>query len=1009
MNNSDVTDLGLLVSRVGWLETRVAKLEQREKLGQPGTLPKLDNLDNLGKLEALEPYEPELVEQLAPLDPLAGFADSQSICNSQPVPVEVVGSHPSKVNTSISQFILGYHGAPGGSLKQTDSQGRLENVKNTDRGQREDSLDDEKNIANESSRASDDNLKSTESLEARIGLYWLSKLGIGFLVVGVSLLIMYTFKNFGPAAKIATGFIVASVLMAVGEYLERRDNIPWYARLLEGGAWALGYFTTYAMYHVNSVKIISDPLIDLILMLGVSGLAIAHSINKKSEIMAIFSVTLGFLTLALSHVSSFSASASAILVLLSVILSTRQKWYQLYLYSIFASYGALIACGSLYSAATDPREQFQLVSLLLAPSLIGFGLVPIYMSEKINLTKQTIVIGTVVNACAFCALFFPQAYDYLGTAASVYNLTIGMWFFAVAILCKRSGLNAAATVNSLFALTVSTLYFSGAHYGRGTWIFLAAELAVLAWSGLRFKLKSFRWFALALGVVILAGNFILMAQPGTSLVFGHYLPFSLCASLCAISAMGLSAYLQKKPSLQNNAAAKELKFAFYTNWNMALMIAWTLPLALISVSFDHIGRLADALQTPALLFSWCGIAVVVMAMAIRLCSPYMQVVTILLFATAGIPACAGWHFSWVNSSVAVALMFAAAFVFKHYAARLSATKSMAAFHTQFLSAYCCAALLPSGAHCTSGHISVYLAIQAILVLVLGLHMRDKFIRLIAPVAFGLTAISLSMHSLEWGSVVPVVTSFYLAWALYLLPGDYGIDKAESELRHVYSVVAAIILASFFAVKLQETWISCAWALQAFTILAVGFVMREKTMRITGLGIFCMLVFRLLCFDLPHDLDWAFIVPIVSCLYLAWALYLVPGEFGIDQTEIEIRHIYSVGAAIVLTSFLGMKLEKTWISCAWALEGFTMLALGFVMREKVMRISGLVVFASLVYRLLIIDLAGAETIYRIFAFIVAGLVLLLSAYAYSWFAKRFGTAGISSYGPRGCATPSVAVD
>jgi hypothetical protein len=249
----------------------------------------------------------------------------------------------------------------------------------------------------------------------------------------------------------------------------------------------------------------------------------------------------------------------------------------------------------------------------------------------------------------------------------------------------------------------------------------------------------------------------------------------------------------------------------------------------------------------------------------------------------------------------------------------------------------------------------------------------------------------------------------LAWALYRLPVKFVIEDCEWDLRHVYSVLAAIVFTVFCAMRLLETWISFSWAVEALAILLLGFAAREKVMRLTGLSIFGALVCRLLFIDLAHDLDWAFVAPIVTCIYVAWAAYRAPLNFGVEQDEKGLRHIYGVVAAVVLTSFLGFKLEKTWISCAWALEGFAMLALGFVLREKVMRVTGLVVFASLVYRLLFIDLASAETVYRIFAFIVAGLVLLLSAYAYTWFAKKFGAEGDFELQLNGNAMPEVATE
>jgi hypothetical protein len=350
--------------------------------------------------------------------------------------------------------------------------------------------------------------------------------------------------------------------------------------------------------------------------------------------------------------------------------------------------------------------------------------------------------------------------------------------------------------------------------------------------------------------------------------------------------MGLSAFFQKKKAWQDHASEGERQFAFFTYWNMALLIAWTLPVALISVPFEHIGRLPESMQTPVLLFSWCAIAVAVMTNSIFMRSPYMHIVTLILSASVGVPACATWHFACINSSIVVAIMFATAFAFRHYAPRLSTENSMTNYHAMFLIASFCTALLPVGAQSTGEQISVFWSAQAILTLGLGLKLRDHFIRLIAPFAFAFAVFPMFLHGYDWSSAVPIVT----------------------------------------------------------------------------------------------------------CLYLAWALYLMKGDFGIGQGEIEIRHFYSVVAAIILTNLLGVKLEKTWVSCSWALEGFTILALGFMLREKEMRITGLCVFATLVCRLLFVDLAGAETIYRIVAFIVAGLALLLSAYAYSWFAKRFSERG-----------------
>jgi|GEM_PF-932831 len=731
------------------------------------------------------------------------------------------------------------------------------------------------------------------SLEERIGLYWLSKLGIGFLVVGVALLIGYSFKNFGPSAKIATGFIVSSLLMAAGEWMEKRDKIPWYARLLEGGAWATGYFTTYAMYHVQSVKLIQDPLTDLILLMGVAGLAVAHAVNKRSQVMAIYAVTLGFLTLTLSHLTMFSSLAAALLVAMAAVLAVRQKWYQLFLYSVFASYAAFLANGSLsfslhvtpaWAPSESPEQAFQKICLTLATSLVGFGLVPLFLVPKEKHQERILVVGTVINAGAFCAFFFSRAYEYFGTAASIYNLAMAAWFCVMALLSRRAGNSACARINSLFALTIGTFYFAGAKVGRTSWLYMSFEVAMLAWAGLRFEIRSFRWFALALALVVTVGTMVTMGSADTMTILGGLLPFSLVAGLCAIAAIGGASFFQKQKSLELNASPRERNFAFYIFFSMALLLAWLLPLPMISVSFGALGAMPEVYRTPLLLTSWTLVAACVLALAVKLQSKYMVVLTIFILALNGIPAVYREHFAWINSVDAVIAMFGAAFVLRHYASRWSetASPSLIPFRVQFLIAFFWLGLLPCGDAWSGEKMAVYWAVQGLLVLLVGIKLKDLFLRMITPFSLSLVAIAVS----------------------------------------------------------------------------------------------------------SNPLDWWFVLPVVACYYGSWALYRFGDKDAFKQGETAIRHLYSCSAAIILLCLFGQKLERTWISCAWAIQGFVTLAVGFMLREKQMRVTGLFVFAALVVRLFFVDLAGAETIYRIFAFIVAGLILLISAYAYSLFAKKF---------------------
>ena len=90
--------------------------------------------------------------------------------------------------------------------------------------------------------------------------------------------------------------------------------------------------------------------------------------------------------------------------------------------------------------------------------------------------------------------------------------------------------------------------------------------------------------------------------------------------------------------------------------------------------------------------------------------------------------------------------------------------------------------------------------------------------------------------------------------------------------------------------------------------------------------------------------------------------------------------------MLLTALIGTEANRHLVSVAWAIEGLALVAAGFALRDRVFRALGLGVFGVLVLKILFVDLAGAETIYRILSFIVAGVVLLVASYVYATFAK-----------------------
>jgi uncharacterized membrane protein len=97
--------------------------------------------------------------------------------------------------------------------------------------------------------------------------------------------------------------------------------------------------------------------------------------------------------------------------------------------------------------------------------------------------------------------------------------------------------------------------------------------------------------------------------------------------------------------------------------------------------------------------------------------------------------------------------------------------------------------------------------------------------------------------------------------------------------------------------------------------------------------------------------------------------------------------YAILANSIILWTINAHVQTNLISAFWGLDGFALMVLGFVLREKTFRIFALLVFSVVTVRLLFFDLASAPTMYRIVSFIFAGAFFVGSSYAYNWFGKR----------------------
>jgi hypothetical protein len=175
-------------------------------------------------------------------------------------------------------------------------------------------------------------------MEEMLGANWLNKLGVIILVMGVALFLAYQLKTLGPAGKVVVGYLVGAALLAAGLWFEKREAYRLLARAGIGGGWALLYFTTYAMHHVEAARIISSQAVDLVLLLMVAAAIVVHTLRYSSQVVTGLAFLLAAATVTISQVNVYSLLAGAILAAGLVVIVQKRGWFELEVFGILTIY-----------------------------------------------------------------------------------------------------------------------------------------------------------------------------------------------------------------------------------------------------------------------------------------------------------------------------------------------------------------------------------------------------------------------------------------------------------------------------------------------------------------------------------------------------------------------------------------------------------------------------------------------------------------------------------------------
>jgi hypothetical protein len=284
------------------------------------------------------------------------------------------------------------------------------------------------------------------SFEMRLGTVWLVRIGILLVLTGLVFFGNLAYHDYvsklGPGGKVSLLYLASGVLVAAGAWWQRKAVKPAlknYGQVLFAGGLAAVYFTTYAAYHFEPLRVIQNPLADGLLLLFCAGFMVWNAEHRKSEVLALVALGLAYYTSIITRVGLFTLYSNLVLTAASVVFLVRNRWAALSFLSLAATYTAYsfwrFFNGSGWHWASPEEGLWTGASFL-----IGYWVIfttAVFLSKDTKFAGQNRAAFLTANNAAFFTLFVLTMWQVQTGSFWEFALVFGAVLLALAESARR--------------------------------------------------------------------------------------------------------------------------------------------------------------------------------------------------------------------------------------------------------------------------------------------------------------------------------------------------------------------------------------------------------------------------------------------------------------------------------------------------------------------------------------------------------------------------------------------
>ena len=855
--------------------------------------------------------------------------------------------------------------------------------------------------------------------ETIIGGNWMNKLGAVVLVVGLALLLGYSWARLDPPGRVGLSLAISLGMLIAGVVLERREQYAIFARGLIGGGWAGLYFTTFAMHGLEAARIIESPLVGSVLLLTVAAGMVAHSLYYRSETVTGLAFFITFATLAISPASRFALFASVPVAVALLYITHRLEWTRTAVAGIVFTYATFLVRYNAYETS-DP---------LVADWGFGQSLLLVYWVvfeayDLLSVARRRVegVAETIfpLNAAGFLGISILQWSELSPTNLYVFFAFSGFAYLVSALIrsrlipaadlaehadplerARKGGYEGAITLAAALVAIGIHLRFDG-WQKTVAWLI---EAQMLLLSGLSLRNEYLRALGSIAFTLPAARVLVVDLQVRDEIdALGTTVRRGVPVALLTAGALYANRGLVRVSKLAR-AFGLEHGYTYAASLLLALVIGYETPPEYAALGWMALG----VVLFESSLFS--GLAELRYQAYVVSMVAWIDLLAGSVLGLAPMP-----ERIWIVLVPAAVLSYGGAVRLWFRPSRMPAAERRVAFEVASAGGTAFVAvliwyLLPAPL------VAVGWLLLGLALLEVGFGLGESGLRAqghaALTVAFGRTFLAnfattgtTAGISHRLLTIAPMIAAYYyVAARLRDATGDWVLPEIEDQMRRLYTYLPAILATVLLRFELGRAEAVLGWTVLAFVLLWVGLRLTNGDFRLQAYLIAGLVFIRAWATNFSIGgtilgIDGRILTGIAVTAGLYALHFLLPrgrewqltgAGNGFDRMirsfDAGARAALSLLATVLFSAFLFYEVSGSWLTVAWSVEGTVLLLAGFALRDRQLRLSGLVLLGVCILKAFFYDFPELETVFRIFAFLVLGSLMIAVSFVYTRYREQ----------------------